>query len=82
MSLLGLIRMTRLPQDWTNSVAEFIRIIERIHYRQIPWEVRPFIDDIGITGPKSRYNDEEISPGIRQFVFEHAQIFRRFMSDC
>ena len=67
MSLLGLVRMTRLPQGWTNSVAEFICIIGRVHYRQIPREVRPFIDDIGIKGPKSRYNDEEISPGIRRF---------------
>ncbi len=65
MSLLGLVRMTRLPQGWTNSVVEVICIIGRVHYRQIPREVWPFIDDIGIKGPKSRYNDEEISPGIR-----------------
>jgi hypothetical protein len=82
MSLLGLVRMTRLPQGWTNSVAEFMRIIGKVHYRQIPHEVRPFLDDVGIKGPKSRYNDEEISPGVRRFVFEHAQIFRRFMYDC
>jgi hypothetical protein len=31
MTLLGLVRMTRLPQDWTNSVAEFIRIIGKVH---------------------------------------------------
>jgi hypothetical protein len=83
MSLLGLVRMTRLPQGWTNSVAEFMRIIGRVHYRQIPREpVRSFLDDIGIKGPKSRYNDEEISPGIWRFVYEHAQIFRTFMHDC
>src|SRR6266496_628875 len=64
MSLLGLVRMTRLPQGRTNSVAEFICIIGRLHYRQTPREVRPFIDDICIKGPKSRYNDKEISPGI------------------
>ena len=82
MSLLGLVRMTRLPQGWTNSVAEFMRIIEKVHYRQIPHEVRSFLDNIGIKGPKDRYGDEEISPGVRRFVFEHAQIFRRFMHDC
>jgi hypothetical protein len=81
MSLLGLVRMTRLPQGWTNSVAEFMRIIGRVHYCQIPQEVRPFLDDLGIKRPKSRYNDEEISPGIRRFVFEHGQIFRTFMHD-
>ena len=57
-------------------------IIDRIHYRQIPWEVRSFLDDIDIKGSKNRYNDEEISLGVRRFVFEHAQIFRRFMHDC
>ena len=41
-----------------------------------------FLDDLGIKGPKSRYGDEVISPGIRRFVFEHAQIFRKFMHDC
>jgi hypothetical protein len=82
MTLLGLVRMTRLPQGWTNSVAEFMRIIGKVHYRQIPHEVRPFLDDVGIKGPKNRCSDEEISPGIRRFVFEHSQIFRRFMCDC
>jgi len=36
---------------------------------------------MGIRGPKTRYNDEEISPGIQRFVWEHAQIFRQFMHD-
>ena len=36
---------------------------------------------MGIRGPKTRYNDEEISPGIRRFVWEHAQIFHQFMHD-
>ena len=74
--------MTRLPQGWTNSVAEFMRIIDRVHYRQIPREVRSFLDDVDIKGSRDRYNDEEISLGVRRFVFEHAQIFRRFMHDC
>jgi hypothetical protein len=82
LSLLGLVRMTRLPQGWTNSVAEFMGIMGKVHCRQVPHEVRPFLDDIGIKGPRCRYNDEEISPRVRRFVFEHAQIFRKFMHDC
>src|SRR6266496_3281341 len=82
MSLLGLVRMTRLPQGWTNSVAEFMHIIGKVHYRQIPHDVRPFLDDVGIKGLKDRYGDKEISPGVWRFVSEHAQIFRRFMHDC
>ncbi|TMI84695.1 MAG: hypothetical protein E6H10_05305 [Bacteroidetes bacterium] len=53
-----------------------------MHYRQIPHQVRSFIDDSGVKGPKSTYDDEETSPGIRRFVYEHAQIFRQFMQDC
>jgi RNase H-like domain found in reverse transcriptase/Integrase zinc binding domain/Reverse transcriptase (RNA-dependent DNA polymerase) len=77
----GLVRMTRLPQGWTNSVACFQRVIVKVHWKQIPKYARPFLDDIGLKGPKSRYNDEKISPGIRRFVWEHAQIFRQFMRD-
>ena len=54
MSLLGLVRMTRLPQGWTNSVAEFMRIIGRVHYHQFPQEIRPFLDDVGIKRPQYR----------------------------
>jgi transposase InsO family protein len=78
-TLLGSLRQTRLPQGWTNSVAYFQRIICKVLWFLIPHYVRPFIDDIGIKGPTSRYNDEERSPGIRRFVWEHAQIFRTFM---
>ena len=82
LSDIGLVRNTRLPQGWCNSVATFQRIVGKVHCQQIPHEVRLFIDDAGIKGPKSRYNDEETSPGIRRFVAEHAEIFRRFIHDA
>ena len=89
MTELGLLRITRLPQGWTNSVSVFVRVICKVHWRQIPHQVRPFVDDCGIKGPKDRYGDEiimvEVSTGkveVRQFVFEHAEIFRTFMRDC
>src|SRR5579859_5070438 len=78
-TLLGSLRQMRLPQGWTNSVAYFMWIITKVLWFLIPHYARPFIDDVGIKGPFSRYNDEEISPGIRRFVWEHAQIFRAFM---
>src|SRR5947207_11536768 len=59
---IGLLRNTRLPQGWTNSVAYFQRIMAKVHYRQIPHEVHPFLDDCGIKESKSRYDDAEISP--------------------
>jgi hypothetical protein len=72
LSVLGLVRMTQLLQGWRNSVGTFQRVIGKIHYRQIPHEVRPFVDDVVIKGPKIRYNNEEIAPGIRRFVYEYA----------
>ena len=88
MIALGLL-VTQLPQGWTNSVAVFVRVIGKVHWRQIPHYVRPFIDDCGIKGPNDRYGDEiivvEVSTGkveVRRFVFEHAEIFRTFMKDC
>ena len=82
LSDIGLVRSTRLPQGWCNSVATFQRIVGKVHCRQIPHEVRLFIDDAGMKGPKSRYNDEFVAPGIRRFVAEHAEIFRKFMHDA
>ena len=81
LTALGLVRNTRLPQGWTNSVAVFQRVMAKVHYRQIPHEVRPFLDDCGVKDPKDRYDDVEIVPGVRKFVLEHAQIFKRFMYD-
>ena len=89
MTDLGLLRITRLPQGWTNSVSVYVRVICKVHHRQIPHQVRPFLDDCGIKGPKEHYDDEEIevviSVGkvkVRRFVSEDAEIFRVFMKDC
>ena len=82
MTELGLVRITKLPQGWTNSIACFQRVMRKVHWKQIPRHVGPFLDDCGIKGPKSHYDEEEIRPGIRKFVYEHAQIFRQFMRDC
>jgi hypothetical protein len=37
----------------------------------------PFLDDIGVKGPLSTYNDKEVIPGVRQFVLEHIQSLDR-----
>ncbi len=64
LTALGLVRLTRMPQGWTNSVAVFQRIMGKVHFRQILHEAQPFLDDVALKGPKSRYNDELISPGV------------------
>jgi len=65
MSELGLVRSTRLPQGWTNSVACFQRVISKVLWRHIPHCARPFVDDVPFRGPKDRYGDVEVRPGVR-----------------
>ena len=81
MTPLGLLRMTTLPQGATNSVAQFMRIIIRIlkdHFPHLCW---PFIDDIGVKGPRTTYNNEETFPGIRRFILEHIQGLDKVLAD-
>ena len=81
MTPLGLLRMTRLPQGATNSVAQFVRVVTKILEDHIAMRCRPFLDDIGVKGPRSRYGDKEAVPGIRLYVLEHIQWLDAVMVD-
>ena len=70
MTPLGLLRQTTLPQGATNSVAQFVRVITKI-LEDLLEICRPFLDDIGVKGPKTTYGNVEVAPGVRQFVLEH-----------
>jgi len=67
---LGLLRQTTLPMGATNSVAQFLRITLRILERNKK-QAKSYFDDIVVLGPKTTYDNEEVLPGIRRFVFEH-----------
>lgn len=78
MTPIGLLRQTTLPQGATNSVQQFVRIINRVLAEQIPDCAQTFLDDIAVKGPKSNYNDEQYPSdddravfGCRKFVLEH-----------
>ena len=48
----------------------------------IPYTVRPFLDDIGIKGPKTRYNNEviyNIVGDMRRFVVKHIATLDRVL---
>lgn len=68
---IGLVRNTTLPQGCTNSVAQFVRTMSRILKDIMPTITMPFLDDIGVKGPYTDYNQATTLPGIRQFVMEH-----------
>jgi len=74
---IRLLRMTTLPQGATNSVAQFVRIVTKILKDLIPKDYLPFLDDIGVKGLLSAYNNEEALPSIRRFVMEHIQALDR-----
>ncbi|OMJ26508.1 hypothetical protein AYI69_g3982 [Smittium culicis] len=69
---LGLLRMTRLPQGWTNSVQVFQRLMTKVFIKHIPEILGIFVDDGCIKGVREG-GEEEIYPGIRRYVYEHIQ---------
>ena len=77
---IGLVRQCTLPQGATNSVAVFIRTVMKILGDHFP-EAAPFVDDIGVAGPKSDYDQEEVFDGVRRYVLEHAQQVDRMLTD-
>lgn len=68
---IGLLRQTTLPQGATDLVAQFVRIVTKILEEHIPARCRPFLDDIGVKGPKTTYGDKEILPGIWRYMYKH-----------
>ena len=80
----GAMRLTTLPMGWTNSVPIFHDDVTYILRDEIPEVTMPYIDDVPVSGPKTRYEDEngnyEVMPGnpkIRRFVWEHLQNVNR-----
>ena len=83
---LGLLRLTCLPQGFTNSTAEFQKCMQFILQDEIPHVANIFIDDLPIKGPATQYLDKngkpetlKENPGIRRFIWEHACDVHRIM---
>jgi hypothetical protein len=83
-SPFGMLRLVTLPMGWTNSVPIFQDDVTYILQPEIPETTVPYIDDVPICGPATRYplpdGSEERIPknaGIRRFVWEHFQGLNR-----
>ena len=77
-SPLGALRNTSLPMGSTNAVAIFHADVTFILEPEIPNVAKPFVDDVVVKGPASRYETSNGSyetidgnPGIRRFIWEH-----------
>ena len=86
MTSLGLLQLTSLPTGFTNAPAEFQKCISIILQEEIPNTANIFIDDLPIKGPESQYSDSEgkpetlkENPGIRRYIWEHAQDVHQIM---
>lgn len=78
------LRLVTLPMGWTNLVPIFHDDMTYILQPEIPDIMIPFINDVPIKGPKSRYELDngtykvlESNSGIRRFVWEHFQNLNR-----
>jgi Integrase zinc binding domain/RNase H-like domain found in reverse transcriptase len=82
----GARRLVTLPMGWTNSVPIFHDDVTHILQDEVPEFTEPYIDDVGVKGPKTRYEladgtHERIpeNEGIRRFVWEHVQNVNRIL---
>jgi len=74
----GVLHLVTLPMGWTNSVLIFHEDVTYILQPEIPNFTIPYIDDIPVKGPASRYQLEDSTyetipenPGIQRFIWEH-----------
>jgi hypothetical protein len=82
----GAMRLVTLPMGWTNSVPIFHDDVTEILRDEIPEFTVPYIDDVPVRGPVSRYErgpgKYETIPendGIRRFVWEHMRNVNRIL---
>src|SRR5882672_660355 len=75
-----------LPQGFTNSIAEFQNCTTFILQDEIPHHIGVMIDDIGIKGLPTQYEDNEgtfetitENDGIQCFIWEHAIVINRVL---
>jgi hypothetical protein len=58
-------------------------VVNKILEDIISQSARPFFNDIGVKGPRSRYNEEEEEglPGIRRFIIEYLRRLDAVLAD-
>ncbi len=72
-TLLRLLRNTTLPQGATNSIAQFVQIMNLILEDINPVVAMLFLDNVRVKGPYTDYDREEVLPGIQRYILEHIQ---------
>ena len=85
-SPLGTLRLTSIPMGYTNSMQIQHGDLTFLLQDEIPDTAVPFVDDVLVKGPPTRYETglnsfETIpeNPGIHRFVWEHLQNINRIL---
>ncbi|MBW0534600.1 hypothetical protein O181_074315 [Austropuccinia psidii MF-1] len=78
---LGSLNLARLPQGLTNSVAVYQTQMTWILQEEISGNVGIFIDNGGIEGPRSTYNNEALQENnlIRMLIWESEVTVERIL---
>ena len=83
---LGTFRLTHIPMGYTNSLQIFHGDVTYTLQDEVPHVTIPFVDDVPIKGPPTRYESDDGSfetipqnSGIRRFVWEHLQDVNRIV---
>jgi hypothetical protein len=81
---LGALRPTMVPMGYTNAMQVMQGHITHLMQPEIPEYTQPFVDDVPVRGPASRYEQADGEPercawnsGIRCFVWEHLGVMLR-----
>ncbi len=60
---------------------QFVSILLKILAPHLQDRAKPFLNDMGVKGPKTKYNNEELAPGIRCYILEHIQNLDKVLAD-
>src|SRR5215471_19236629 len=70
---MGLLQQITLSQETTNSPVQFSHITRKILERNISHNCKSYFDDMDIKDLKTKYDEKEIFPGVRCYIFKHLQ---------
>jgi hypothetical protein len=79
---VGYLQLCRLPQGYTNSVQEQMRVSRHVLGAEIPEHADCFMDDLPVKGPRATPNDEDSidgNPDIRRFIWDYAVTLERIL---
>lgn len=62
-------------------IVQYVKIMLKILTPYLYDQVKPFLDNIEIKGPKTIYNNKKLVLGIRQYVVEHIQNLDKILID-